>query len=580
MTGLGNASMLYTNTTLDAYGVFNSACWSASDTYCNGMYGASSAYSSSMRSANYMYARAGFEADKSHTLAIFSAAKTEALANADADYTIAKSNAAASKTASDSASSAIDTLFSHLGNVGNTGYDFNNWLSEASTTSATLTAFNSTETAARNQRISNGNTQLGNLKSQNALTRKNTDAISDLVWHGAMETNSTNYMMMAFSAATTYMTAATGLGATYANSLNTAYDTYVTTEANAWNKYVKQANRLDQAYSSAIAQLIANPNFDAAGHVQQVVTSQSNGGTGSEVQPFAGGATSGSNEDGGDDFHTKHPYAAFWASFCIMSKAKRAELIVGKGTDFALHNMGLNKIPGVGSTVSYLKDMFFGARPCPISKAYLGGGIPSIVLAPDPFYKEKFEAGDPNFTTSNYEVMTWYGDSLTNFTLMITPGVTVAPETKLPGVYSEGRTVFGVANSAESSIASRVSKASRFLSKDKHVTETAMAIEDAYPGKVLDVNKKIFFPSGNGLVTEFDIILDDAVIQVKSGNAQKLIGQVGIKTEDGLRVSGWENHRIFGYAPDRSDNYVRIQQLQGLSITNSIDELLRWIGGK
>jgi len=324
MTGLGNASMLYTNTTLDAYAVFNAACWTASDTYYNGMYGASSAYSSSMRSANYMYACAGFEADKSHTLAIFSAAKTEALA--DADYTIAKSNAAASKTASDSTTSTLDSLFSHLG----TSNDFAAWLSEATATSATLTAFNSTETTARNARISNGNIQLGNLKSQNALTRKNTDAISDLVWHGAMETNSTNAMIMVFSATTTFLTTANSLGATYSSSIDTAYDTYMITEINAWNKDAKQANALNHAYKSAIEQLTNNPNFDAAGYISQVTVSQSSGGTGSEVQPLAGsgGNFGGDPENGCGDYqggsgrlplggwHQTTP-SEFYQSFCV-----------------------------------------------------------------------------------------------------------------------------------------------------------------------------------------------------------------------------------------------------------------------
>ncbi|MCL2346699.1 MAG: hypothetical protein FWC50_00410 [Planctomycetaceae bacterium] len=243
MTGLGNASMLYTNTTLDAYAVFNNACWTASDTYYNGMYGASSAYSSTMRSANYMYARAGFEADKSHTLAIFSAAKTEAITNAEADYTIAKSNAAASKTASDSASSALDTLFSHLGNIGSTNgnsYDFNAWLSEASSTSATLTTLKNTEATAKAQRESAGNQQISDLRAFNALTRKNTDAISDLVWHGAMETNSTNAMIMAFGAATTYMTAVKGLQTTYNNSMASAECMFLQTAKNAADTFNKE----------------------------------------------------------------------------------------------------------------------------------------------------------------------------------------------------------------------------------------------------------------------------------------------------------------------------------------------------
>jgi len=69
-------------------------------------------------------------------------------------------------------------------------------------------------------------------------------------------------------------------------------------ESNAWNKFANQVNRLDQAYDSAIAQLTANPSFDAAGYIQQVVGAQSSGGTGYEIQPLAGGANSKNTQSG------------------------------------------------------------------------------------------------------------------------------------------------------------------------------------------------------------------------------------------------------------------------------------------
>jgi len=181
-------------------------------------------------------------------------------------------------------------LFDHLGNIGSPsggGYDFNAWLAEASTTSATLKTIKADP-------VSN---QSGTVKAANKAIYDSAMSAASATYQNASETASTNYALSSFTATTIFLTTATTLGATYNNAINTAYDAYMIAESNAWNKYVKQATRLDQAYSSAIAQLTANPNFDAAGYVQQVVTSQSSGGTGGDVQPLAGG---GGNEGESD----------------------------------------------------------------------------------------------------------------------------------------------------------------------------------------------------------------------------------------------------------------------------------------
>ena len=58
---------------------------------------------------------------------------------------------------------------------------------------------------------------------------------------------------------------------------------------------------------------------------------------------------------------------------------------------------------------------------------------------------------------------------------------------------------------------------------DKFVGETANAIDAKFPGKVVDVNVNVLKPSGKELAGEFDILLDDAVIQVKSGIIKQAI---------------------------------------------------------
>lgn len=58
-----------------------------------------------------------------------------------------------------------------------------------------------------------------------------------------------------------------------------------------------------------------------------------------------------------------------------------------------------------------------------------------------------------------------------------------------------------------------------FSSPDKHVADLANKIEDIYPGHVVGVNVSIRDENGN-LVTDADILLKNAVIQVKSGGGK------------------------------------------------------------
>jgi hypothetical protein len=115
---------------------------------------------------------------------------------------------------------------------------------------------------------------------------------------------------------------------------------------------------------------------------------------------------------------------------------------------------------------------------------------------------------------------------------------------------------------------------------DKFVGETANAIDAKFPGKVVDINLNVLKPSGKELAGEFDILLDDVVIQVKSGKAREIVGQMHNSTQEALAVSGKKNYRVFGYAPEQSNGYIRVQQYHKVSITNDIEELLEWIGGK
>lgn len=88
-----------------------------------------------------------------------------------------------------------------------------------------------------------------------------------------------------------------------------------------------------------------------------------------------------------------------------------------------------------------------------------------------------------------------------------------------------------------------------FTSQDKHVADLANKIEDAYPGHVLGVNVPVKNADGN-LVTDLDILLQNGVIQVKSGGGKGMTSQLQV-TE---RATGLP---AIGYGPDLKTSILK-----------------------
>jgi hypothetical protein len=107
-----------------------------------------------------------------------------------------------------------------------------------------------------------------------------------------------------------------------------------------------------------------------------------------------------------------------------------------------------------------------------------------------------------------------------------------------------------------------------FTSADAHVAGAANAIEAALPGRVVGVNGQRLM--SNGLSREVDIDLGNILVQVKSGNARGLTGQIQ-RTEASTGV------RTIGYAPHISDAAWGNAARQGIPILRSPDELLAYI---
>ncbi|WP_342551859.1 WXG100 family type VII secretion target [Paenibacillus sp. FSL R7-0652] len=118
----------------------------------------------------------------------------------------------------------------------------------------------------------------------------------------------------------------------------------------------------------------------------------------------------------------------------------------------------------------------------------------------------------------------------------------------------------------------RTSNVRTFISTDKYVGETANAIEARYPGKVVDVNKKVYRDDGTPL-TDYDIELDNAIIQVKQGGGKGA-------TRQAINTASSTNKEVIVYLPNQISNSAVVKGLQkeGFQVFTSEADLINYVG--
>lgn len=111
-----------------------------------------------------------------------------------------------------------------------------------------------------------------------------------------------------------------------------------------------------------------------------------------------------------------------------------------------------------------------------------------------------------------------------------------------------------------------------FISTDKYVAETANAIEARYPGKVVDVNKKVYRADGTPL-TDYDIELDNAIIQVKQGGGKGA-------TRQAINTASSTNKEVIVYLPNQISNSAVVKGLQkeAFQVFTSETDLINYVG--
>ena len=110
-----------------------------------------------------------------------------------------------------------------------------------------------------------------------------------------------------------------------------------------------------------------------------------------------------------------------------------------------------------------------------------------------------------------------------------------------------------------------------WTSSDKYVGELANAIETEYPGKVVDVNKTVYRADGTPL-TDYDIELDNAIIQVKQGGGKGATSQA-------INTASSTNKEVIVYLPDQNPGAAVVKGLQekGFKVFTNEEDLLNYL---
>ena len=112
---------------------------------------------------------------------------------------------------------------------------------------------------------------------------------------------------------------------------------------------------------------------------------------------------------------------------------------------------------------------------------------------------------------------------------------------------------------------------SGWSSKDPLVGDVANAIDDTIPGKVSDVNRVIRDSDGR-IITDLDIELDNAVIQVKSGGGKGLTTQL-------INTANATGKEAIGYVPDAKPSIIKGAEANGFKVFTNLNELINYLKG-
>jgi hypothetical protein len=117
-----------------------------------------------------------------------------------------------------------------------------------------------------------------------------------------------------------------------------------------------------------------------------------------------------------------------------------------------------------------------------------------------------------------------------------------------------------------------------FITKDPGVAGIINALESHSPGIVRQAEIDIFKPNGD-IYTDFDIVTDTHVIQVKTGRGTGIVPQIQLsQTLTDLPVIGFNANGVVGRPRSFSVHVMRNAQNHGIVVVDSVPDLLAAMG--
>ena len=114
--------------------------------------------------------------------------------------------------------------------------------------------------------------------------------------------------------------------------------------------------------------------------------------------------------------------------------------------------------------------------------------------------------------------------------------------------------------------------------KDPGVKEIVMAIEEAHPGSVKAIEMGVS-KNNSDLYTDFDIVTDTHVIQVKTGSGKKIVKQLEkSQSLTDYEVIGFDANKIVYGSGGFRGSVIKNASGQGFKIINNIEELIQTLG--
>ena len=271
-------------------------------------------------------------------------------------------------------------------------------------------------TALTHKNTVNVTAEISTAKLANKAVRIATDLVTGVTYKVSENIAWVSYYGKSITADVKYLASYVQTEMAFANAkkaADAAYDEVVTP---AWTSHSKLISDLTTILFAAIR--MANDPFFAIGTLFQLGINALQGNF-DVVTMKTTGDDDGKNGSNSDSVLSQAGQFLKQAQAYAMLPWHKQTQIVCTAVEIRTQD-----VPVLGEIVRAHNEFWYTPKPFAIDKTFLNSGTPSIIIAPNGNYKEEFESGNPNYTTTNAEIAQWYTDSAIMFLSVIAPELT------------------------------------------------------------------------------------------------------------------------------------------------------------